>query len=74
MTTFRNLDTTSTDPVETWGVEGILERGRLTDWHKLATTWANATNSDLAAVRYWRFSPKSTPSTTPSCSTGRRRT
>ncbi|MDR1014991.1 MAG: hypothetical protein LBL86_08475 [Coriobacteriales bacterium] len=36
---FRNIQASPDDPVEQWGVEGILaclERGHLKYWHKLA--------------------------------------
>ena len=38
MLKFRNLDVTPDDPVEKWGVEGILcafERGYVCDWRKI---------------------------------------
>jgi len=38
MLTFRNIDGNSHDPVQSWGVEGILavlERGGLEDWGAL---------------------------------------
>lgn len=39
MLRFRNLTVTPDDPVETWGVEGILtaiDRGSLTHWRRIA--------------------------------------
>lgn len=36
---FRNLNVTPADPVEAWGVEGILaaiDRGSLPDWRRIA--------------------------------------
>ena len=38
MLKFRNLDVTPDDPIEKWGVEGILcafERGYVDDWRKI---------------------------------------
>ena len=38
MLKFRNIDVTPNDPVEQWGVEGILsafERGSVNDWRKI---------------------------------------
>ncbi|MCL2319587.1 MAG: hypothetical protein FWC45_05845 [Treponema sp.] len=38
MLKFRNLDVSPDDPVEMWGVEGILcafERGYVDDWRKI---------------------------------------
>ena len=38
MLKFRNIDVKADDPVEKWGVEGILcafERGYIGDWHKI---------------------------------------
>jgi hypothetical protein len=38
MLKFRNLDISPSDPVEQWGVEGILtafERGSYNDWRKV---------------------------------------
>jgi hypothetical protein len=40
---FRNIDASPSDPVEKWGVEGILcafERGSVDDWRKV---WKSAT-------------------------------
>jgi hypothetical protein len=38
MLKFRNIDVSPNDPVEKWGVEGILcafERGYIRDWRKI---------------------------------------
>jgi hypothetical protein len=38
MLKFRNIDASPSDPVEQWGVEGILcafERGSIDDWGKI---------------------------------------
>ena len=38
MLKFRNIDVSPNDPVEKWGVEGILcafERGHVGDWRKI---------------------------------------
>ena len=38
MLKFRNINTSPGDPVEMWGVEGILcafERGHINDWRKI---------------------------------------
>ncbi|MDR2999692.1 MAG: hypothetical protein LBU89_00385 [Fibromonadaceae bacterium] len=38
MLKFRNIDVSPSDPVEEWGVEGILcafERGSIDDWRKV---------------------------------------
>ena len=38
MLKFRNIDISPDDPVESWGVEGILcafERGHIDDWRKI---------------------------------------
>ena len=38
MLKFRNIDASPGDPVETWGVEGILcalQRGHVGDWRKI---------------------------------------
>ena len=38
MLKFRNIDVSPSDPVEKWGVEGILcafERGGVEDWRKI---------------------------------------
>ncbi|MCL2102181.1 MAG: hypothetical protein FWH22_10780 [Fibromonadales bacterium] len=38
MLKFRNIDVSPSDPVEKWGVEGILcafERGSIDDWRKI---------------------------------------
>jgi hypothetical protein len=43
MLKFRNINATPDDPVETWGVEGILcafERGYVNDWRKI---WRSVT-------------------------------
>ena len=43
MLKFRNIDVTPDDPVEMWGVEGILcafERGHVNDWRKI---WRSVT-------------------------------
>jgi hypothetical protein len=43
MLKFRNLNVTPDDPVEEWGVEGILcsfERGSVKDWRKV---WKSVT-------------------------------
>ena len=43
MLKFRNIDVSSDDPVEKWGVEGILcafERGGVGDWRKI---WKSVT-------------------------------
>jgi len=42
MLKFRNIDVSPSDPVERWGVEGILcafERGGVEDWRKI---WKSA--------------------------------
>jgi hypothetical protein len=42
MLKFRNIDASPSDPVEKWGVEGILcafERGSVEDWRKI---WKSA--------------------------------
>jgi len=42
MLKFRNIDVSPSDPVEKWGVEGILcafERGSVNDWRKI---WKSA--------------------------------
>jgi hypothetical protein len=42
MLKFRNIDVSPNDPVEKWGVEGILcafERGSVEDWRKI---WKSA--------------------------------
>ena len=42
MLKFRNIDVSPNDPVEKWGVEGILsafERGSVSDWRKI---WKSA--------------------------------
>ena len=41
---FRNLTVTPDDPVDTWGVEGILtaiDRGSLRDWRRIVAALAN---------------------------------
>jgi len=43
MLKFRNIDVTPNDPVEKWGVEGVLcafERGGVEDWRKI---WKSVT-------------------------------
>jgi len=38
MLKFRNIDVSPSDPVEKWGIEGILcafERGHVNDWRKI---------------------------------------
>src|SRR5699024_3487899 len=48
---FRNLDVTPDDPVDQWGVEGLLtaiDRGSLHDWRRIADTIDLEPYGDLA--------------------------
>jgi hypothetical protein len=41
---FRNIDVTPDDPVDTWGIEGILaaiDRGSLRHWHRVVDAVRN---------------------------------
>lgn len=49
---FRNLDVDPSDPVETWGFEGILaavERGDVRDWRKIAQALRKDPRGKVAA-------------------------
>lgn len=60
---FRNIDTSPADPVESWPFEGVLaavERGTLPDWHRLATAvyadpWGEVARQVLTAVEVSEF-------------------
>ncbi|WP_240629867.1 helix-turn-helix domain-containing protein [Specibacter cremeus] len=52
MLKFRNLSVAPTDPVEMWGVEGLLaavERGDLHDWRRIAAALRQDPRGEVAA-------------------------
>ena len=58
MLKFRNIDVSPNDPVEEWGVEGILcafERGHVDDWRKIWQSMhidkSQKTINDIALVK-----------------------
>jgi len=63
MLKFRNIDISPNDPVEKWGVEGILcafERGYIGDWRKI---W----KSIHMSITRENFTPKSSKFTRENC-------